>query len=177
MPWPRSPTPRCARCSPTWPMRCGSTSAAPSRTSWCRSWTGSSSTPSKRPSSSATASHCVVGIVWRPQGDSNPCYRRERAHVSRALPCFAGCLCHFCVIEARGEIRGGRFVAGITGEQFALPEAVGSLRETRRAPPSPTWISLSTADPLNLIVALCQVRRFPPSPTIASSIVMARPPS
>jgi hypothetical protein len=49
--------------------------------------------------------------------------------------------------------------------------------ETRRAPPSPTWIFLSTADPLNLIVALCRVRRFPPSPTIASSIAMARPPS
>ena len=54
-------------------------------------------------------------------------------------------------LEARGEIRGGRFVAGITGEQFALPEALGLLRETRRAPPSPTWISLSAADPLNLI--------------------------
>ena len=37
-------------------------------------------------------------------------------------------------LEARGEIRGGRFVAGISGEQFALPEAVKLLRETRRAP-------------------------------------------
>ena len=53
-------------------------------------------------------------------------------------------------LEARGEIRGGRFVAGISGEQFALPEAVDLLRETRRAPPSPAWISLSAADPLNL---------------------------
>jgi ATP-dependent helicase Lhr and Lhr-like helicase len=54
-------------------------------------------------------------------------------------------------LEARGEIRGGRFVAGIAGEQFALPEAVGLLRETRRAPPAPTWICLSAADPLNLV--------------------------
>jgi len=54
-------------------------------------------------------------------------------------------------LEARGEIRGGRFVAGISGEQFALPEAVDLLRETRRAPASPAWISLSAADPLNLI--------------------------
>jgi ATP-dependent Lhr-like helicase len=54
-------------------------------------------------------------------------------------------------LEARGEIRGGRFVAGVAGEQFALPEAVGLLRETRRMPASPTWISLSAADPLNLI--------------------------
>jgi ATP-dependent Lhr-like helicase len=54
-------------------------------------------------------------------------------------------------LETRGEIRGGRFVAGFSGEQFALPEAVGLLRETRRRPPSEQWISLSGADPLNLI--------------------------
>jgi ATP-dependent Lhr-like helicase len=53
-------------------------------------------------------------------------------------------------LEARGEIRGGRFVAGFTGEQYALPEAVGALREVRRKPASDTWISLSGADPLNL---------------------------
>ena len=41
-------------------------------------------------------------------------------------------------LEARGEIRGGRFVAGFSGEQFALPEAVGLLRETRRRLPSET---------------------------------------
>jgi hypothetical protein len=50
---------------------------------------------------SATASHSVVGIVWRPQGASNPCYRRERARVSRAQPCYAGCLCHSCVFFFR----------------------------------------------------------------------------
>ncbi|HEX4186122.1 MAG TPA: helicase-related protein, partial [Stellaceae bacterium] len=53
-------------------------------------------------------------------------------------------------LEARGEIRGGRFVAGFSGEQFALPDAVGMLREIRRKPPSDDWISLSGADPLNL---------------------------
>ncbi len=53
-------------------------------------------------------------------------------------------------LEARGEIRGGRFVAGISGEQFALPEAIGTLRETRRRAPDGAWISLSGADPLNL---------------------------
>jgi ATP-dependent Lhr-like helicase len=53
-------------------------------------------------------------------------------------------------LEARGEIRGGRFVAGFSGEQFALPEAVGMLRESRRKPP-PGWVSLSGADPLNLV--------------------------
>jgi ATP-dependent helicase Lhr and Lhr-like helicase len=53
-------------------------------------------------------------------------------------------------LEARGELRGGRFVAGFSGEQFALPDAVGVLREIRRKPESDSWVSLSAADPLNL---------------------------
>jgi ATP-dependent Lhr-like helicase len=53
-------------------------------------------------------------------------------------------------LEARGEIRGGRFVAGFSGEQYALPEAIGALREARRQPASGEWVSLSGADPLNL---------------------------
>src|SRR5438034_6074854 len=53
-------------------------------------------------------------------------------------------------LEARGEIRGGRFVAGFAGEQYALPDAIGMLREVRRKPASGEWISLSGADPLNL---------------------------
>jgi len=54
-------------------------------------------------------------------------------------------------LEARGEIRGGRFVAGFSGEQFALPDAIGLLRETRRKGSAGGWISLSGADPLNLL--------------------------
>jgi ATP-dependent helicase Lhr and Lhr-like helicase len=54
-------------------------------------------------------------------------------------------------LESRGEIRGGRFVAGFSGEQFALPEAIGALREVRRKAGSGEWISLSAADPLNLV--------------------------
>jgi ATP-dependent Lhr-like helicase len=53
-------------------------------------------------------------------------------------------------LEARGEIRGGRFVAGFAGEQFALPEAVGALREVRRKEATGAFVSLSGADPLNL---------------------------
>jgi ATP-dependent helicase Lhr and Lhr-like helicase len=53
-------------------------------------------------------------------------------------------------LEARGEIRGGRFVAGISGEQFALAEAVGMVRSIRRAPAIENLISVSAADPLNL---------------------------
>jgi ATP-dependent Lhr-like helicase len=54
-------------------------------------------------------------------------------------------------LEARGEIRGGRFVAGFTGEQFALPHAIGLLREARRRQPKGELVSLSGADPLNLV--------------------------
>ena len=53
-------------------------------------------------------------------------------------------------LELRGEIRGGRFVSGMTGEQFALPEAVTRLRETRRTPADGRLIVISAADPLNL---------------------------
>jgi ATP-dependent Lhr-like helicase len=53
-------------------------------------------------------------------------------------------------LEARGEIRGGRFVSGLAGEQFALPEAVERLREVRRTPPDDRMLVISAADPLNL---------------------------
>ncbi len=52
--------------------------------------------------------------------------------------------------EARGEIRGGRFVAGFVGEQFALPEAVEMLRAVRKQQPDGGLLALSGCDPLNL---------------------------
>jgi ATP-dependent Lhr-like helicase len=52
--------------------------------------------------------------------------------------------------EARGEIRGGYFVGGVSGEQFALPEAIGLLRSIRKTSPDGELITLSAADPLNL---------------------------
>jgi len=53
-------------------------------------------------------------------------------------------------LEARGEIRGGRFVGGFSGEQYALPEAVGLLRNVRRDEPTGELVAVSGADPLNL---------------------------
>jgi ATP-dependent Lhr-like helicase len=53
-------------------------------------------------------------------------------------------------LEARGDIRGGRFVSGMAGEQFALPEAVDRLREIRRSGPDDRLVTVSGADPLNL---------------------------
>jgi ATP-dependent Lhr-like helicase len=52
--------------------------------------------------------------------------------------------------EARGEIRGGYFVGGVSGEQFALPEAIGLLRSIRKSSLKGELITLSAADPLNL---------------------------
>ena len=49
--------------------------------------------------------------------------------------------------EARGEVRGGRFVSGVAGEQYALPEAVEALRRPRE---DDDWLIVSAADPLNL---------------------------
>jgi ATP-dependent Lhr-like helicase len=64
--------------------------------------------------------------------------------------------------EARGEIRGGRFVHGFSGEQFALPEAVGALRAVRRAPrDGRERVDLSAADPLNLVGILTPGARIP----------------
>jgi ATP-dependent Lhr-like helicase len=53
-------------------------------------------------------------------------------------------------LEARGEIRGGRFVEGMWGEQFALPEALTKLRAIRKEEKSGKLISIGAADPLNL---------------------------
>ena len=53
-------------------------------------------------------------------------------------------------LEARGEIRGGRFVSGFGGEQFAAPDAVGRLRAVRKLEKSGELVALSAADPLNL---------------------------
>ncbi|HEX9290994.1 MAG TPA: DEAD/DEAH box helicase [Anaeromyxobacteraceae bacterium] len=64
--------------------------------------------------------------------------------------------------EARGEIRGGRFVTGFSGEQFAQPEAVQALRAVRRAPKEGhERVDLSAADPLNLVGVLTPGARVP----------------
>ena len=63
-------------------------------------------------------------------------------------------------MEARGEIRGGRFVNGLAGEQFALPEAVGLLRKTE-ADGGKQLLSISAADPLNLTGSVLPGNRVP----------------
>jgi ATP-dependent Lhr-like helicase len=74
-------------------------------------------------------------------------------------------------LEARGEIRGGRFVAGMSGEQFATPEAVEKLREVRRTSPSQRLLVISAADPLNLSGIVTAGDRIP---AVASTRIVYR---
>jgi ATP-dependent helicase Lhr and Lhr-like helicase len=64
-------------------------------------------------------------------------------------------------LEMRGEIRGGRFVAGVAGEQFALGDAVEKVRQVREALSQASWHVLSAADPLNLVGILTRDARVP----------------
>jgi ATP-dependent Lhr-like helicase len=82
-----------------------------------------------------------TGVVFRKtlEREKQPLPWRDVARACRRL-------------EARGEIRGGRFVAGFDGEQYALPEAITLLRELRRrsgSAPGPSPLVVSAADPLN----------------------------
>jgi ATP-dependent Lhr-like helicase len=64
-------------------------------------------------------------------------------------------------LEDRGEIRGGRFVSGFVGEQFALPVAIESLRATRDQQSPEETITISAADPLNLVGIIVPGDRVP----------------
>jgi ATP-dependent Lhr-like helicase len=64
-------------------------------------------------------------------------------------------------LEMRGEIRGGRFVGGVAGEQFALPDAVERMRKHRDRPADETWSVISAVDPLNLIGVVTRDPRVP----------------
>ena len=77
------------------------------------------------------------------------------------LPPWRDLLMCYRRLEARGEVRGGRFVAGFTGEQYAAPEAIGLLRDVRRRPTAHSYVSLSGADPLNLVGILTPGPRLP----------------
>ena len=64
-------------------------------------------------------------------------------------------------LEARGVVRGGRFVRGFTGEQFALPEAYDQLRSVAQSPPEGHVVHLCAADPLNLTGVILPGPRVP----------------
>jgi ATP-dependent Lhr-like helicase len=77
-------------------------------------------------------------------------FRRLLAREAEWLPPWHQLLRAYRRLEAQGLIRGGRFVGGMSGEQYALPEAVGALRTVRKRAPDGALVALSGADPLNL---------------------------
>ncbi|MFC4526229.1 DEAD/DEAH box helicase [Dyella halodurans] len=77
------------------------------------------------------------------------------------LPTWRELLRVYHRLEARGEIRGGRFVEGLVGEQFALPEAIARLRATRSAEPQGELACVSGCDPLNLVGTVLAGNKLP----------------
>ena len=63
-------------------------------------------------------------------------------------------------LEARGQIRGGRFVEGMYGEQYALPEAIIELRNIKKLNKTDVLVAISAADPLNLTGIITPGRRI-----------------
>ena len=86
---------------------------------------------------------------------------RELLARESILPRWRELLIAFRRLEDRGEIRGGRFVSGFTGEQFAVPIAVESLRAMKNAQPAGDVVTISAADPLNLAGIIVPGERVP----------------
>ncbi len=84
---------------------------------------------------------------------------RLLARESSWLPPWRELLRVYRQLEARGEIRGGRFIAGLSGEQFALPEAIPLLRRARSRERDGNKVVIAANDPLNLIGILGESTR------------------
>jgi ATP-dependent Lhr-like helicase len=107
--------------------------------------------PANEPTASTSAIEYVARALLRRYG---VVFWRLLGREAEWLPPWRDLLRVYRRLEARGEVRGGRFVAGFSGEQYALPDAVGMLREIRRRPHDGALVSLSGADPLNLLGVL-----------------------
>ncbi|HMD39120.1 MAG TPA: hypothetical protein VKH15_07555, partial [Candidatus Acidoferrum sp.] len=86
---------------------------------------------------------------------------RELLSSETILPKWRELLITLRRLEDRGEVRGGRFVSGFLGEQFALPLAVESLRALRSQQPTGEVVTISAADPLNLVGTVVPGKRVP----------------
>jgi ATP-dependent Lhr-like helicase len=96
------------------------------------------------------SAEAVEALAWLLLRRYGVVFRRLLAREAGWLPPWHQLLRAYRRLEAQGQIRGGRFVAGMSGEQYALPEAVGALRAVRKRARDGAWVSLSGADPLNL---------------------------
>jgi ATP-dependent helicase Lhr and Lhr-like helicase len=95
-------------------------------------------------------SPAMEAICWTLLGRYGVLFRELLVRES-VLPRWRELLIALRRLEDRGEIRGGRFVSGLAGEQFALPIAVESLRAMRAEPGTGEMVTISAADPLNLV--------------------------
>ncbi len=117
------------------------------RISWCSN-DDSSFQPSEL-SSPQRDQEELTRIAWRLLRRWGIVFHRLLVHED-SLPPWRELVRVFWRLEARGEIRGGRFVSLFSGEQFALPEAVADLRRLRRGPPTNQPLRICASDPLNL---------------------------
>ena len=124
------PSERRPRGAPPPPARRCSASRTPAAGRWC----ARGRTPTQR---DADAVEHVARTLLRRYG---VVFWRLLEREAAWLPPWRELLRVYRRLEARGEIRGGRFVAGFSGEQFALPEAIGALREVRRQPHDGEWL-------------------------------------
>ena len=99
----------------------------------------------------ATDPEQVEQIAWRLLQRYGVVFRRILAREAPWLPPWHALLRVLRRLESQGHVRGGRFVAGASGEQYALPDAVPAMRAMRQKPGDGTLISLSASDPLNLL--------------------------
>ena len=114
--------------------------------------------PSRRPRTDpATLEHIAMTLLRR----YGVMFWRLLEREASWMPAWRELLPVYHRLEARGEIRGGRFVAGLSGEQFALPEAIPLLRDMRRRPHDGALVCLSGIDPLNLCGTLLPGYKVP----------------
>ncbi|WP_443094180.1 Lhr family helicase, partial [Pseudoduganella buxea] len=117
-----------------------------------------STMPARRPRTEpATLEHIAMTLLRR----YGVMFWHLLAREASWLPAWRELLPVYHRLEARGEIRGGRFVAGLSGEQFALPEAIPLLRDMRRRPHDGTMVAVSGVDPLNLCGTLLPGDKVP----------------
>jgi ATP-dependent Lhr-like helicase len=98
----------------------------------------------------ADAIQNVEAVAWSLLHRYGVVFRRLLTREAHWLPPWHQLLRAYRRLEAQGHVRGGRFVGGVSGEQYALPDAVGAMRSVRKRAPAGELIALSAADPLNL---------------------------
>ena len=103
-----------------------------------------------RPAAATSPAELNESVAWLLLRRYGVVFRRLLTREAQWLPPWHELLRAYRRLEARGHIRGGRFVAGVSGEQYALPDAVAALRSVRKRERDGALVSLSAADPLNL---------------------------